>query len=105
MLEKVLLFLSQFLPIVTGFASVSHTMGNLLVKPCISLVKHQYSKMKLDGSTLNSEIAIEGVLRLDRFRNSGGVAFFIKHTLAYSYKSNMCLNTKSILTEINLTKS
>ena len=55
----------------------------------------------------NIEIVIETyyVIRLDRHGKESGVACFIRHCLAYSYKANMSLNTERIFTEINLPKS
>ena len=58
----------------------------------------------------NSEIVMKlsadyDFVRLDRSRKRGGVACFIKHSVAYSYKPNMCLNTEIIFTEIYLPKS
>ena len=45
---------------------------------------------KLDDSISSSEIEIEGygLLRLDRSRRGGGVACYIKRSLAYNYKDN-----------------
>ena len=65
------------------------------------------SETKLDGSVLNSEIVIEGydLIRLDRSRKGGVVACFIKHSVAYSYKTNICLNTGSTFAEIYIAKS
>ena len=53
------------------------------------------SKRKLDGSVLNSEAIIEDydITRLDRSGRRGGVACFIKDTVTYCYKANVCLNT------------
>ena len=58
------------------------------------------SKTKLDNSISSSEIEIEGydLLRLDRSQRRGGVACYVKKSLAYNYKYNFCKNTESILT-------
>ena len=65
------------------------------------------SKTKLNGSVLNNEIVIEGynLIRVYRSRKGGGVAYFIKHSVAHNYKANMCLNTENKFTEIYLPKS
>ena len=54
---------------------------------------------KLDDSISSSEIEIEGydLLRLDQSRRGGGVACYIKRSLAYNYKDNFCKNTVSLL--------
>ena len=57
--------------------------------------------------SLHSEIFIEDhdLLRLDRFRKGNGVACFIEHPAASSYKPNICLKRESIFTEAYLQKS
>ena len=62
---------------------------------------------KLDESILSSEIDIEGydLLRLDRFRRGGGVACYVKKSLAYNYKDNFYKNTESIFIDIFLPKT
>ena len=40
------------------------------------------SEAKLDGSVSNNEIAIEDYIRLDCYRKGGGVASFIKYSVA-----------------------
>ena len=56
---------------------------------------------KLDESILSSEIDIEGydLLRLDRSRRGGGVAY-VKKSLACNYTDNFCKNTESIFIDI-----
>ena len=63
--------------------------------------------MKPDGSVLKNKIVIENyhLLSLDGSRKGGGVACFIKHSIALSYKANICLSTESLFTEIHLPKS
>ena len=65
------------------------------------------SKTKLNVSVLNSEIAIEGynLIKLYRSKKEGGVAYFIKYSVAHNYKANMCLNTENMFAEIYLPKS
>ena len=62
---------------------------------------------KLDESILSSEIDIEGydLLRLDRSRRGGGVACYVKKSLAYNYRDNFCKNTESIFIDIFLPKT
>ena len=62
---------------------------------------------KLDKSILSSEIDIEGydLLRLDRSRRGGGVACYVKKSLAYNYRDNFCKNTESIFIDIFLPKT
>ena len=52
---------------------------------------------------MTSEIIIEGyaLIRLDK---GEVVAYYIKHSVAYSYKANIYLNIESIFTEIYLPK-
>ena len=58
---------------------------------------------KLDDSISSSEIEIEGydLLRLDRSRRGGGVACYIKKSLAYNYKEKFCKSTESIFIDIS----
>ena len=51
---------------------------------------------KLDKSILSSEIDIEGyaLFRLDQSRRGGGVACYVKKSLAYNYRDNFCKNTE-----------
>ena len=65
------------------------------------------SETKLDGSFLSNEVVIEScdLIRIDRSRKGGGAAGFIKHSMAYSHKTNTSLNTGSIFTMICLPKS
>ena len=62
---------------------------------------------KLDESILSSESDIEGydLLRLDRSRRGGGVACYVKKSLAYNYRDNFCKNTESIFMDIFLPKT
>ena len=62
---------------------------------------------KLDESILSSEIDIEGydLLTLDHSRRGGGVACYVKKSLAYNYRDNFCKNTKSIFIDIFLPKT
>ena len=60
-----------------------------------------------DESILSSEIGIEGydLLRLDRSRRGGGVACYVKKSLACNYRDNFCKNTESIFIDIFLPKT
>ena len=62
---------------------------------------------KLDESILSSEIDIEGydLLRLDLSRRGGGVACYVKKSLAYNYRDNFCKNTESIFSDNFLPKT
>ena len=64
------------------------------------------NETKIDESFLNSEIVIVGydLIRLDRARKGGSVCCFIEHSVAYSCKPNMCINTGSTFTKIYLPK-
>ena len=45
----------------------------------------------IDRSVFSNEAVIEGydLIRIDRSRKWGGVACFIKHSIAYSHKTNI----------------
>ena len=62
---------------------------------------------KLDDSISSSVIEIEGyyLLRFDRSRRGGGVACYIKKSLAYNYKEKFCKSTESIFIDIFLPKT
>ena len=62
---------------------------------------------KLDDSISSSEIEIEGydLLSLEQSRRGGGVACYIKRSLACNYKENFCKSTESIFVDIFLPKS
>lgn len=64
------------------------------------------NETKLDGSVLDHETVLEGndLIRLDCSRK-GVHACFIKHSVIYGYRINMCLNTESTFIEIYLPKS
>ena len=55
------------------------------------------SETKLDETILSSELDVDGydVVRLNQSRGSGGVACFIKSSIAYSYKDSFCINTEN----------
>ena len=59
-------------------------------------------EIKHDETTLNGKFLIEcyDLIRLYHSRNGSGVACFVKHSVACSYKPNTCLNTESIFTDI-----
>ena len=65
------------------------------------------SENKLDETTLSSELEVDGydLVRLDRSRRGGGVARYIKSSIACSYKESFCSNTESIFVNIFLPKS
>ena len=65
------------------------------------------SETKLDETILSSELEVDGydLVRLDRSRRGGGVACYIKSSIAYSYKESFCSNTESIFVDIFLPKS
>ena len=56
------------------------------------------SETKLDNTVLSSELEIEGydLVRSDRSRRGGGVAYFVKNSILYNRKPNFCINTVSI---------
>ena len=56
---------------------------------------------------MSSELEIEGydLVRSDRSRRGGGVAYFVKNSISYNRKPNFCINTESIVIEIFLPKS
>ena len=64
------------------------------------------SETKLDNSISSSKIEIEGydLLRLDQSRREGGVACYIKKSLAYIYKEKFCQSTESIFINVFLPK-
>ena len=55
----------------------------------------------------SSELEVDGydLVRLDRSRGGGGVACYIKSSIAYSYKDSLCSNTENIFVDIFLPKS
>ena len=61
---------------------------------------------KPNNFILASETEIEGydLLRLDWSLRGGGVACYIKRSLAYSYKDNFCKSTETIFVDIFLPK-
>ena len=63
-------------------------------------------EIKLDDSNSSTEIEIEGydLLRLDRSRRGGGVACYIKKSLAYNCKEKFFKTTESIFIDIFLPK-
>ena len=68
------------------------------------------SETKLDETIWSSELEVDGydLVRLDRSRRGGGVACYIKSSIAYSYKDSFCSNTESTFVYIfclNLSKS
>ena len=64
------------------------------------------SETKLDNSISSSEIEIEGydLWRLDWSRRVGGVACYVKKSLAYNYKHNFCKNKQHSFNDIFLPK-
>ena len=56
---------------------------------------------------MSNEVAIEGchLITINRSRNRGGVACFVKSLAANIHKANMRLNTGTVFTEIHLCKS
>ena len=65
------------------------------------------NETKLDETIWSSELEVNGydLVRLDRSRRVGGVACYIKSSVAYSYKESFCSNTESIFVDIFLPKS
>ena len=65
------------------------------------------SETEFDGSVLSNEAAVVGynLIRLDCSRKGGGVACFTKHSVVFSQKTKMRLNTERIFTEPYLPKS
>ena len=65
------------------------------------------SETKLDKTIWSSELEVDGydLVRLNRSRGGGGVACYIKSSIAYSHKESFCSNTESIFVDIFLPKS
>ena len=65
------------------------------------------TETKLDSSITTGEVEIEGydMLRLDRTRHGGGVACYIKNSISYNYKPNLCKDIESIFLDIYIPKS
>ena len=65
------------------------------------------NETNLDKTIWSSELEVDGydLVRLDRSRRGGGVACYIKSSIAYSYKDSFCSNTESIFVDIFLLKS
>ena len=55
------------------------------------------SESKLDSSSLDSEVDIEGydVIRINRLMRGGGAACYIKISLSHNHKSAFCPNIES----------
>ena len=60
------------------------------------------SETKPGKTSCSSELEVDGynLLRLDRSRRDGGIACYIKNSIAYSYKESFCANTESIFVDI-----
>ena len=58
----------------------------------------------MPGCILSYKFKVDGydLVRLNRSRRDGGVACYIKSSIAYSYKDSFCSNTKSIFVDIFL---
>ena len=65
------------------------------------------SETKQDETIWSSELEVDGydLVRLDQLRRGGGVACYIKSSIAYNYKESFCSNTESIFVDIFLPKS
>ena len=65
------------------------------------------SETKLDNTVLSSELEIEGydLVISDRSRGGEGVACFVKNSISYNRKPNLCINTENIFIEVFLPKS
>ena len=65
------------------------------------------SETKLDETIFSSELEVYsyGLVRLDRSRRDGGVACYIKSSIAYNYNGSFCSNIESIFVDIYLPKS
>ena len=64
----------------------------------------EINETKLDKTILSSELEVDGydLVRLDRSRKGGGVASYIKSSIAYSYKNSFYSPTQSIFVDIFL---
>ena len=62
------------------------------------------SENKLDETILSSELEVDGydLIRLHRSRRGGGVACYIKISIAYSYKDSFCSKIEIIFVDIYL---
>ena len=65
------------------------------------------SETKLDETIFSSELEVYsyGLVRLDRSRRDGGVACYIKSSIAHNYNGSFCSNIESIFVDIYLPKS
>ena len=65
------------------------------------------SETKLEETILSCELQVDGydLVRLDRSRRGGGVACYIKSSIAYGQKDSFSSNTESIFIDIFLPKS
>ena len=65
------------------------------------------SETKLDETIFSNELEVYsyGLVRFDRFRRGGGVACYIKSSIAYNYNGSFCSNIESIFVDIYLPKS
>ena len=56
------------------------------------------NETKLDSSILDSEVDINGyiIIRKDRIRNGGGVAFYIKNNIYYSERNYLTLGLENL---------
>ena len=64
-------------------------------------------KTKLDKTIWSSELEVDGydLVRFDQSRIGGGVASYIKSSVAYSYVESFCSNIESNFVDIFLPKS
>ena len=65
------------------------------------------AETKLDGTIFDAELYIEGysIVRCDRDRKGGGVAFYIKMTFVLALKMFFVKNIKVIFVDLHLPKT
>ena len=80
-------------------------LRSLTAKTNISVIG--ITETKLNSTINNEEINIDGynLLRSGRNRNRGGVACYIKNSIAYNRKSSLSENIENIFLDILLPKS
>ena len=65
------------------------------------------SETKLDETILSSGLEVDGydLVRLNLSRRAGGVACYIKHSIAYNYKDRFSSNIESTFVDMYLPRS
>ena len=80
-------------------------LRSLLINSNISVLG--ITKTKLDNTVNNEEVDIDGynLIRSDRNRKGGGIAYYIKSSISFSYHRSLSENFGNILIGILLPKS